>query len=178
MKVHVTVDDSIYPELHELMEATPISKRARVLANLAFKACLLSNAALMNSEIAAPPKGRGSNSKKKKSTTAVKAQRETDKPVIGEEKSQTKESENDKLSIQMAVRQDVTESLEVSDESTSNNSLSVVGKPISVDSHGMGMPERNLVQGGASDQQNNADGERSVNSAPLVPNKRKRRILG
>lgn len=65
MKVHVTVDESIYPELHELMEATPVSKRARVLANLAFKACLLSNAALMTAELTTPSKGRNPSSKRK-----------------------------------------------------------------------------------------------------------------
>ncbi|EGT5675351.1 hypothetical protein AGJ34_20490 [Cronobacter dublinensis subsp. dublinensis] len=71
MKVHVTVDEDIYPELYELLVNTPIAKRARVLANLAYKACLLSNVALMNPELIAPPKGRKTAKRKSRSTPQV-----------------------------------------------------------------------------------------------------------
>lgn len=180
MKVHVTVDESIYPELHELMEATPVSKRARVLANLAFKACLLNNVALMNAELTTPSRGRNSSSKKKKPTATGKNRRDdrkTDKPVfedrsgLGEDK---KEMVNNGDNVQPIPQLNVNEQAIAGGE----NTTPVVNIPTPVRSDGTGVPERNSGNGDASDQQINADGEGSKNSAPQVPNTRKRRILG
>ncbi|MBQ0600792.1 hypothetical protein J7S78_13425 [Klebsiella oxytoca] len=184
MKVHVTVDESIYPELHELLEATPVSKRARVLANLAFKACLLNNVALMNAELTTPSRGRNSSSKKKNSTATGKNRRDdskTDKPVfedrsgLGEDK---KEKVNNGDSVQPIPQLNVNEQVIAGGENTSENTSPVVNIPTPVRSDGTGVPERNSGSGDASDQQINADGEGSKNSAPQVPNTRKRRILG
>ncbi|HCL5580960.1 TPA: hypothetical protein N2N40_002387 [Citrobacter freundii] len=182
MKVHVTVDESIYPELHELMEATPVSKRARVLANLAFKACLLSNAALMNAELTTPSRGRNPSSKKKNPTTTGKNRRDgskTDKPELegrtpwGEGKKDDDDIGNE-MSVQPTLKSGENELATGGGESTLNNTYT----PIPVSSDGTGVPERDSGIGDASEQQNIADGERSGNSAPQVPNTRKRRILG
>ncbi|WP_243211284.1 hypothetical protein JQ760_028625 (plasmid) [Klebsiella pneumoniae] len=180
MKVHVTVDESIYPELHELMEATPVSKRARVLANLAFKACLLSNAALMNAELTTPSRGRNPSKKKKNPTTTGKNLRDdskTDKPAL-EERSLLDDGRKDEIgsevSFQSTLKTGENELSNAGGESTLNNTYT----PISVNSNGAGVPERDSGNEDASGQQNIADGERSGNSAPQVPNKRKRRILG
>ncbi|ELO5147001.1 hypothetical protein QHC70_003747 [Citrobacter freundii] len=179
MKVHVTVDESIYPELHELMEATPVSKRARVLANLAFKACLLSNAALMTAELTTPSKGRNPSSKKKISTTTGKKRRDGSKTDITalEERSffndGRKDEKANEMSSQPTLKSDANE-LAAGGESTHNNMYT----SIPVSSNGAGVPERNSGNGDASEQRSIADGERSGNNAPLVANTRKRRILG
>lgn len=69
MKVHVTVDEIVHPELYELLENTPLGKRAKLLSSLAYKALLLGNVGLINPDklkSLAPGKGRNSSSSKAK----------------------------------------------------------------------------------------------------------------
>lgn len=183
MKVHVTVDESIYPELHELMETTPVSKRARVLANLAFKACLLSNAALMNNDITAPPRGRGSNSKKKNIINKERVGRgdiRSNKAVTEDQsmpcgKPEDKASDNGE--IEHKIKLDINEKTPLAKVSTSENTFSDVNTLEPTSSSDTGVLDSDVRNGGAFDQQNNAGGERSANNTLQMPKPRRRRIL-
>lgn len=166
MKVSVTVDENIYPELYELMKSTPVSKRARVLANLAFKACLLSNVALMNSELTAPTRGRSATRKK-----TVKPVQQKNDGQVNEGKTLSVENIISEPTVSV-VKAEKTTSGYIKDENpqTENaqeNSFSV----------NAGVSEKNFDQ--VSDDQGNSAGEgEDRTSAPQPVVARKRRILG
>ncbi|EOC0011711.1 hypothetical protein ACI0X9_003398 [Cronobacter turicensis] len=162
MKVHVTVDEDIYPELYELLVSTPIAKRARVLANLAYKACLLSNVALMNPELIAPQKGRKTVKRKsrtpshapladKSNQAAFQADREVKAAVSENKPSQANDTE--------------TQFKEQTQEENINSRIEDAGASAIMNNHVM-----------TSFQPNKADGERSDDNA-TSSNKRRRRIL-
>ncbi|WP_153044728.1 hypothetical protein [Xenorhabdus sp. KJ12.1] len=168
------MDESIYPELHELMEATPMSKRARVLANLAYKACLLSNAALMNSGITAPPIGRSSSGRKKKQ---VRKKSQKTEPEAYIQQSSTVTNQNDGTNDQpehQTYSNDYAKQME--DKSSGNdsqsNSTDMLVKTDSVD-----MLEQKTWKGSTSGQQIDAAGEGSGEKVAQEPVRKKRRLL-
>ncbi|ELY4881463.1 MULTISPECIES: hypothetical protein [Enterobacterales] len=192
MKVHVNVDETIYPELHKLLEATPVSKRARVLANLAFKACLLSNVALANSEQTAPSKGRNSSDKKKKSTEAnVPASNKNNAdtsevhPKSGIENSTNETAPKTVSEVVTHAAQSATppsvqtvEGSVVSEmgrDSGNEQTVNLAAKTVTSD--GMGMPEKSDSELSTSGQQNNADGDRGLNVVAQQMPVRKRRVI-
>ena len=192
MKVHVNVDETIYPELHKLLEATPVSKRARVLATLAYKACLLSNVALANSEPTAPSKGRISSDKKKKGS-------ETNAPASNKNNAGTSEvhpqsgiENNTNETVPKTVTEVVTHAAqsatppsvqtvegsavsEVARDSGNEQTVNLATNTVTSD--GMGMPEKSDSELSTSGQQNNAGGERGLNDVAEQMPVRKRRVI-
>lgn len=176
MKVSVTVDESIYPELHELMESMPVSKRARVLANLAFKACLLSNAALMNTELTTPSKGRRSGRKKTIHGDAIiKKQNVSDHKKTGAPVGE----ENTSGSGNIIPEPDVTAG---KIEGTLSGVINDVSHQTdhareNIFSVSAGASENNPVQVGSEEGNSAGEGKNEVD-APQPVIQRKRRILG
>lgn len=188
MKVHVNVDETIYPELHKLLEATPVSKRARVLATLAYKACLLSNVALANSEPTAPSKGRISSDKKKKGS-------ETNAPASNKNNAGTSEvhpqsgiENNTNETVPKTVTHTAQSATPPSGHTVEGAAVSEVDRDSgneqtvnlatnTVTSDGMGMPEKSDSDLSTSGQLNNAGGERGLNDVAEQMPVRKRRVI-
>lgn len=179
MKVHVTVDDSIYPELHALMEQTPLGKRARVLANLAYKALLLGNAKLLlgdHAPAASPRKPRDPSEKRSKDSG-----KNSSRPGLhGQIDNGIKEEPNVSVSDNILAASEKTGSKADSEESSQSvqaTELNSVVENTNAVTDSAGALVEVAKQMSASDQQILAEGEQSGENLGIVVGQRKRRIL-
>lgn len=172
MKVHVSVDEHINPELHELMLNTPIAKRARVLLNLAYKACLIGNAGIAPTEQTLPQPGRGPARRKSKVRDETR------------QKNEQKVFENSPSMADFHVSEEVarkngelqkTVYNESSPDSGQHKQAELVTENEAVKVEGAGASEIKDSSVTTSVQPQSADGDGSNNSAPSAT--RRRRIL-